>query len=104
MNKDEIKGKMKEVEGRIQEKIGEVTGNKEEQLKGVGKNTEGRLQEGVGKIKDAGREAAEKVRDLGKSRKENELPEEESQDVRKRKDPASDVVPNRDDDVGEEVA
>jgi uncharacterized protein YjbJ (UPF0337 family) len=104
MNKDEIKGKIKEVEGRVQQKAGEWTGSKEDQLKGMGKQAEGKLQEGVGKLKDAGHEAAEKVRDLGKSKKENELPEEEYQDARKLKDVKSDVVPNRDDDIGEEVA
>ncbi|HZR28538.1 MAG TPA: CsbD family protein [Terriglobales bacterium] len=104
MNKDEIKGKMKEVEGRVQQKVGEWTGSKENQVKGVGKQAEGKLQEGVGKLKDAGREAADNLRDLGKPKKENELPEEEYQDARNRKDVKSDVVPNRDDEIGEEVA
>jgi uncharacterized protein YjbJ (UPF0337 family) len=104
MNKDEIKGKMKEVEGRVQQKAGEWTGSKEDQVKGVGKQAEGKVQQGVGKVKDAAHEAAEKVRDLGKSKKENELPEEEYQDAGKRKEVKSDVVPDRDDDIGEEVA
>jgi uncharacterized protein YjbJ (UPF0337 family) len=77
MDSNEIKGKMKDVGGKAQEKFGEVTGNKEQELKGMGKQAEGKVQETYGKAKDAVRDAEE--------------------NFRKRQ---SDVQPNRDDEIG----
>jgi len=53
MNKDTIKGKIKEVEGRVQEEFGKLTNRKEDQLKGMGKEVEGKVQQEAGKVKDA---------------------------------------------------
>ena len=36
MNKDQMKGKLNEAAGKLQEKGGEITGNKEQQAKGLG--------------------------------------------------------------------
>ncbi len=104
MNKDTVKGKMKKVEGRVQQKAGKWTGSKEAQLRGLEKQVEGKMQEGVGKLKDAGRDVVNRMPAPGKSREKQDLPEEEYQDRRMPKKPESDVVPNRDDDIGEEVA
>jgi uncharacterized protein YjbJ (UPF0337 family) len=104
MNKDKLKGKIKEMEGRVQRQAGEWTGNKEQQLKGMAKQAQGKMQEGVGKMKDAGRDVVNRMPAPGKSKQEKDLPEEDYQNVKERKAPASDVVPNRDDDIGEEVA
>jgi len=77
MDSNEIKGKMKDIGGKAQEKFGEVTDNKEQQLKGLGKQVEGKVQEGYGKAKDALNDAEE--------------------NFRKRQ---SDVQPDRDDEIG----
>src|SRR6266849_1963810 len=103
MNKETAKGKMKKMEGRVQRKAGEWTGSKEDQLKGMGKETEGNMREGVGKMKDAGREVVDKVRNIG-NKQGKDLPEEDYQDVRNRKNAKADVVPDRDDEIGEGVA
>jgi uncharacterized protein YjbJ (UPF0337 family) len=79
MDSNEIKGKVKDVAGKAQEKFGEVTDDKEQQLKGMGKQAEGKVQEGYGKAKDAVREAEE--------------------NFRKRQ---SDVQPNRDEEIGKD--
>jgi uncharacterized protein YjbJ (UPF0337 family) len=77
MDSNEIKGKMKDIGGKAQEKFGEVTDNKEQQVKGLGKQAEGKVQEGYGKAKDALNDAEE--------------------NFRKRQ---SDVQPDRDDEIG----
>jgi uncharacterized protein YjbJ (UPF0337 family) len=51
MNKDEIKGKGKKIEGQVREGYGKLTGNKTEQIKGKVQQAEGTVQEEIGKIK-----------------------------------------------------
>ena len=77
MDSNEIKGKLKDVAGKTQEKFGEATDSKEQQLKGLGKQAEGKVQETYGKTKDAMRDAEEKFRHR-----------------------QSDVQPNRDEEIG----
>ncbi len=57
MNKDELKGKAKDVAGRVQRQAGEWTDNEEQQAKGLGKQAEGKIQQGVGKAEDAAKKA-----------------------------------------------
>ncbi|MGC2324943.1 MAG: CsbD family protein [Terriglobales bacterium] len=63
MDKDRIKGKVKDIAGRIQRQTGEWTGSKEDQAKGAGKQVEGKVQNIAGRIKDAGRDAMHDVED-----------------------------------------
>jgi uncharacterized protein YjbJ (UPF0337 family) len=51
MGNDELKGKVKQVEGQVREGVGNLTGNKSEQVKGKLQQVEGKVQEEVGKIK-----------------------------------------------------
>ncbi|HEV7617166.1 MAG TPA: CsbD family protein [Burkholderiaceae bacterium] len=53
MNKDQIKGGVKDAAGKVQEQAGKLTGNKEQQAKGIGKQAAGKVQKGVGDVKDA---------------------------------------------------
>ena len=55
MNKDQIKGGMKDIAGKVQEKAGEMTGNKEHEGKGLANQGEGKLQKGYGDVKEAAR-------------------------------------------------
>ena len=52
MNKDQVKGKMKDIAGKAQEKIGKVTGRPEDRAAGVEKQVEGKMQKGVGDVKE----------------------------------------------------
>ncbi|MHB8454840.1 MAG: CsbD family protein [Acidiferrobacterales bacterium] len=52
MNRDQVKGGMKDASGKLQRKIGEVTGNKNQQVKGAGKQVEGKVQKYVGNAKE----------------------------------------------------
>jgi len=52
MNKDQVKGTTKEAAGKVQEKVGKVTGSTEQQAKGVAREMEGKVQKEVGNLKE----------------------------------------------------
>jgi uncharacterized protein YjbJ (UPF0337 family) len=56
MNKDQIKGGMKDAAGKVQKEAGKLMGSNEHQTKGMGKQAEGKVQKGVGNVKDAVRD------------------------------------------------
>ena len=58
MNKDQVKGAMKEVGGKAQEKAGELTGSEKHQAKGVMNQAEGKVQKGYGDVKEAFKEGS----------------------------------------------
>ena len=62
MNRDQVKGKAKDIAGKVQQKVGEVTGSKSQQVKGVAKQVEGRVQKGVGDANEALRDSERKTR------------------------------------------
>lgn len=53
MNKDQIKGKAKDIGGKIQEKVGEAVGSRQQQSEGLSNQAEGKVQKKVGDLKDA---------------------------------------------------
>jgi len=53
MNKDQIKGGMKEVAGMAQRKTGEIIGNPNQQDKGALKEAEGKIQKKLGDVEQA---------------------------------------------------
>jgi uncharacterized protein YjbJ (UPF0337 family) len=53
MDKDELKGKAKDIAGRVERQAGEWTGDEETQAKGTVKQGEGKIQNAFGKAKDA---------------------------------------------------
>jgi uncharacterized protein YjbJ (UPF0337 family) len=53
MNKDQIKGGIKDAAGKVQKEVGKMTGSHEHQAKGTGKQAEGKVEKGVGNVKDA---------------------------------------------------
>jgi uncharacterized protein YjbJ (UPF0337 family) len=53
VNKDQLKGSVKDVAGKVQEKTGELTGNDKQQIKGLKNQVEGKIQKGVGDVKEA---------------------------------------------------
>lgn len=60
MNKDQVKGTLKEAAGRVQKTAGKVIGSNEQQLKGIKKQVEGQAQKAVGDIKEVVKDAARK--------------------------------------------
>ena len=57
MDKDRVKGKVDEVEGRAKRQAGEWTGDTKAQIEGGVQEIKGRVQNAWGKAKDAAREA-----------------------------------------------
>ena len=53
MNKDQVKGSIKDAAGKVQRKVGEATGSTEQQVKGANKQAEGKTQKAVGDVKEA---------------------------------------------------
>lgn len=53
MNSDQIKGKAKDIGGKIQEEVGKAVGSSEQQAKGLANQAEGKVQEKYGDAKDA---------------------------------------------------
>ena len=48
MNKDQVKGRAKEVSGKIRRNVGDLTDNTSEEIKGKAKEMEGKAQRKVG--------------------------------------------------------
>lgn len=63
MNSDRMKGKTKELEGRVLRKVGKLTGSKKTQAKGALRQAEGTLQSTVGEAKDSAHRVAKRVRE-----------------------------------------
>ena len=59
MNKDQVKGKAKNIAGKVQEQAGKLIGSKEQQVKGLSKQISGKVQESFGDVKQS-------VKDLDK--------------------------------------
>ncbi|MEO6976140.1 MAG: CsbD family protein [Gallionella sp.] len=53
MNKDQVKGVAKDIAGKVQEKVGQLDGNKEQQVKGLGKQISGKTEKTYGDVKKA---------------------------------------------------
>lgn len=56
MDQDKVKGKMKDIGGRIERQAGEWTGDKDLQAEGAKDQVKGKAQNAWGKVKDIGRD------------------------------------------------
>lgn len=52
MNKDQVKGKAKDIGGKIQEEVGKAVGSNKQQAEGLRNQVEGKIQEKVGDVKE----------------------------------------------------
>jgi len=52
MNKDQVKGKAKDVGGKIQQKVGEAVGSRQQQSEGLSNQAEGKAQKKIGDVKE----------------------------------------------------
>ena len=57
MNTDQVKGAIKEVAGKVQQKTGEVINSPEQQVKGAAKQVEGTIQKNYGDAKEVIKDA-----------------------------------------------
>lgn len=63
MNKDELKGKAKDVAGRVERQVGEWTDDGKMQGEGAARQAEGKVQKGFGKLKQGASDAMKDLRD-----------------------------------------
>lgn len=61
MNKDQVKGTVKDIAGKVQEKAGEMVGNKEQQVKGIVKQVEGHGQKAKGDAKEVLKDGVDRL-------------------------------------------
>lgn len=57
MNKDQVKGKAKDIGGKIQEEVGKAVGSNKQQAEGLRNQVEGKIQEKVGDLKEIVKDA-----------------------------------------------
>ena len=58
MNKDQVKGKAREVGGKVQQEVGKLVGSSEQQAKGLGQQAAGKLQKSLGDAKEVVKDIA----------------------------------------------
>ncbi len=73
MDRDEIKGKGKDIAGRVERQAGEWTGSEEHQVKGAMRQAEGKVQNIAGKAKDRLKKA-EAERETERDREQHRRP------------------------------
>lgn len=64
MNKDQVKGAIKEAAGETQEHLGRLVGSKTQEAKGHSLEIEGKAQKDVGNAKEAIADAAQGLSDV----------------------------------------
>jgi uncharacterized protein YjbJ (UPF0337 family) len=52
MNRDQVKGRVKEATGKVQKEVGKATGSVSQQAKGLAKEAVGKVQKNVGDARD----------------------------------------------------
>jgi uncharacterized protein YjbJ (UPF0337 family) len=52
MNKDQVKGVIKDAAGQVQQKVGAAVGSDKQEIEGIKKQIEGKLQKSVGDVKE----------------------------------------------------
>jgi uncharacterized protein YjbJ (UPF0337 family) len=62
MNKDQVKGVIKDAAGKIQETAGQVIGSNDQQAKGLVKQGEGKVQKALGDAKEMVKDAKDAAR------------------------------------------
>ena len=62
MNKDQVKGRIKEATGETQEQFGKLVNSKEQEAKGHAREVEGKIQKKVGDVKEAVEDTKDEIR------------------------------------------
>ncbi len=57
MNKNQVKGVVKDVAGKVQEETGKLVGSKEQQARGLGKQISGKAEKAYGDAKEVIKDA-----------------------------------------------
>ena len=60
MNKDQVKGAVKDIGGKIQKEAGKLVGSEEQEAKGMANQAEGKVQKKAGDLKEAVKDVTRK--------------------------------------------
>jgi uncharacterized protein YjbJ (UPF0337 family) len=60
MNKNQVKGALKDVAGKVQEEVGKLVGSKEQQVKGLGKQITGKAEKAYGDAKEVVKDSSKR--------------------------------------------
>lgn len=63
MNRDHVKGSLKQAKGKVKEEVGHLTGNERTSLKGVAEQVAGKVQKKLGDFKDAVKDKVDNLLD-----------------------------------------
>lgn len=66
MNKNQVKGEIKDIAGKVQEETGKLVGNREQQAKGLQKQGEGKAEKRLGDVKEVVRDTKDALKDAVK--------------------------------------
>jgi uncharacterized protein YjbJ (UPF0337 family) len=61
MNKDQVKGAVKEAAGKLQQQTGKIVGSRKQEAKGLVTKLEGKTQKKIGDAKEALKDARSKL-------------------------------------------
>jgi uncharacterized protein YjbJ (UPF0337 family) len=80
VNKDQVKGKVKDIAGRVERQTGEWTGDSEAQVRGAAKQAEGKVQKAWGDLKESVKKPADKDRADLPGEREDETAQSQEQE------------------------
>jgi uncharacterized protein YjbJ (UPF0337 family) len=63
MNKNQIKGTVKDLAGKVQEEAGKLVGNKEQEAKGIYKQVTGKAEKRLGDAKEVVEHTKDAIKD-----------------------------------------
>jgi uncharacterized protein YjbJ (UPF0337 family) len=66
MNKDQMKGAMKDMAGNVQRRVGQAMDDPKTALKGAAKQAEGKIQKAAGDMRESARDVQRESRKRGK--------------------------------------
>lgn len=61
MNKNQVKGAVKDAAGKVQEEAGKLVGSKEQQAKGLQKQVAGKVEKKLGDAKEVVKDVVRKI-------------------------------------------
>jgi uncharacterized protein YjbJ (UPF0337 family) len=67
MNKDQVKGKVKDIAGQVQAEAGKLVGNTEQHAKGIKLQVEGKAQKNLGNAKELVKDTRQAAKDAVRS-------------------------------------
>jgi uncharacterized protein YjbJ (UPF0337 family) len=67
MNKDQVKGTVKDIAGKVQAEAGKLVGNTEQQAEGIKLQVEGKVQKSFGNAKEHLKDTRQAVADAVRS-------------------------------------